>query len=146
MKREIKFRAWDEEHNRFDPTVAANILLQLHEPSEEVDHEYGKRFFLQQFIGLLDKNDKEIYEGDVIPMKVGVQQYSNWVVGDPDATLNGAVEWNSNQLCWHIVFKQNKYNIISSQFGWGSTPILEVIGNIFQHPELLTPSPNENRT
>ncbi len=55
MKREIKFRAWDNVHQCFDENVAANLLMQLHDPYEEVDEKYGERFFLSQYTGLKDK-------------------------------------------------------------------------------------------
>lgn len=44
--REIKFRAWDAANKCFNDTVAGNLLMQLHEPSEDLDSEYDKRFFL----------------------------------------------------------------------------------------------------
>lgn len=89
-----------------------------------------------QYIGLKDKNGKEIFDGDIFPIPVGIQQYANFMVGE-ETTINGYVEWNKYQLCWQIGFKPNKHNIISSSFGWFSSPKSEVIGNIHQNPELI---------
>ncbi len=69
-----------------------------------------------QFTGLLDKNGKEIYEGDVLHQ----DNYSDWVV-----------VWEN--AGFHI------YNVCNPGNYW---PHLksgrEVIGNIYEHPELLT--------
>jgi len=136
--KKIKFRAWDAAIKCFNPTVAGNLLMQMHEPSENVDPEYGTRFFLDEFIGKQDFNGVDIYENDIIPCKVGVQNYSGWVVGDPDATLNGVIQWNPYQLCWQVGFNQpNKYNIISMTFGWGNNPDFIIIGNTHQNPDLI---------
>ena len=98
-----------------------------------------KDFVLLQYTGLHDKNNIEIYEGSIIPCKVGTHQYANWKVGDPNAVLNGWVAWNPCQLRWEIQFDKNEYNIVSSCFGFYSGPELNVIGNIFQNPELINP-------
>lgn len=138
--REIKFRAYNPSRNtierNFDIDADGNVgRINMFET-----YESEPSWILIQFVGLKDKNGVDIYEGDIIPCKVGIQNYSNWVVGDENAELNGVVEWNPYQLCWHISFKQpNKYGIVSSQFGWGSTPILEVIGNIYENSELINP-------
>ena len=126
--REIKFRAWDKEYKNFNETVAANLLLQIHEPSEDIDEEYGKRFFLEQFTGLLDKNGKEIYEGDILS-KGKISKRPSWKKGHDYYCVsfsNGG-------------FVANGYN---GEFK--VSPILhnlnsgcEIIGNIHENPELL---------
>lgn len=117
MSRDIKFRAWDNEHKKFNPTVAANILMQLHEPSEEIDTEYGKRFFLEQFTGLTDRNGKEIYEGDIVE-------------GHSDG--NGKVEWSRFDGGYDYVFNDDAVVGL-----WEVKKYLRVIGNIHENPELL---------
>lgn len=68
-----------------------------------------------QFTGLLDKNGKEIYEGDVVV----------WTDSD-SIKRQDVVKWASGGLC-----------LCNSQYTVGSYVGLEVIGNEFDNPELL---------
>lgn len=120
----IKFRAWDNVHKCFDETVAANLLLQLHEPSEDVDEEYGKRFFLNQFIGVKDRNGNEIYEGD----KVAI-----WDEYDTDV-------WNKTDIVRTIEYCEHTLSFIAVTKGGDTCACtkynsrqMEVIGNIFDN-------------
>ncbi len=55
--REIKFRAWDKDTKQLFTNAQITFNLFWNEP---------KRFELTQYTGLKDKNDKEIYEGDIL--------------------------------------------------------------------------------
>ena len=72
---------------------------------------------LMQFTGLLDKNGKEIYEGDVI----------RW-----GAKKSKAVQWNNHRNGWNFQDHQKNYT---------PTILWEIIGNIYENPE-LSPHPS----
>lgn len=60
MKREIKFRAWDESQKYMAYQGTPDL-----ETIQSFMHHFGDKE-LMQFTGLTDKNGKEIYEGDLI--------------------------------------------------------------------------------
>lgn len=76
---------------------------------------------LMQFTGLLDKNGKEIYEGDII------QHYQNKRDGKYKYGHPHKVEFvnTTNKAGWNIT----------------KSSIKEVIGNIYENPELLQSEP-----
>jgi uncharacterized phage protein (TIGR01671 family) len=80
----------------------------------------NEEFVLQQFTGLLDNNGKEIYEGDVLrnPVYQGVVEYGRVLDGCAMAYIG-----------FYIKVDSNTYTNLDGS--------LEVIGNIFENPELL---------
>jgi uncharacterized phage protein (TIGR01671 family) len=116
--REIKFRVFNTEKNRmFEPfTLKIAIDAQNHEPLDETKH------FVMQFTGLHDKDGKEIYEHDFVKIKgkVKTPQIVGW-----DAELG--------QWCF-------TYDTGEAMRAWslGERKLFEVIGNIYENPELLT--------
>lgn len=72
------------------------------------------RFIVMQYTGLKDKNGKEIYEGDIIDIGIGKTQ----------------IKWNHS----HLAFRLKGYNI---QKLTEYNDFFEVIGNIYQNPNLL---------
>lgn len=115
--REIKFRAWDKKNKEF--FVTENLLLRLDgylfdRENEEELHNVE----IQQFIGILDKKGIEIYEGDIMFNQNDKHNYQ--------------VMWDDN----------NSYFMLGKNGGQLSKYVLgefwEVIGNIYENPELLT--------
>jgi len=81
---------------------------------------------LEQFIGLTDKNGKEIYEGDIVRVWAHLQNGAFLKHGEGYYT--GVVEWNQSCCCYAFAgfFAPN---IDMSK--------IEIIGNIHSSPELL---------
>ncbi len=117
MKREIKFRAWDNENNRMFPDcfeltkTGFKEWVQLRQASEDLEW--------MQYTCLKDKNGKEIYEGDIVRSKSLKDEDVSEIKWHEELCFS--LEWSSQPLGTHI--------IIGYEF--------EVIGNIHENPELL---------
>lgn len=89
-----------------------------------------KRFWT----GLTDKNGKEIYEGDLL--SIGTESF-----GPMRNSLGSVVAYEVKKRACDYVLYRNDLALT-----WGRLSRLEemswqyeVIGNIFEHPELITP-------
>lgn len=117
--KEIKFRAWDKVsetmHNiGFHIDAGGLVVRHTHYWENEPD------LVLMQFTGLLDKNGKEIFEGDIIKWKHGDEKGTSQV-------------WFDESQCG---FCENQIDKTSGFFlGWLKEK--EIIGNIYENPELL---------
>lgn len=117
--KEIKFRFWDKILNKW-------VYITLQELCCTNISWYDSDNWCE-FTGLYDKNGKEIYEGDIIKI---IQKSVD------EIELIQTVEWIKGTGCYSIII----YNIgtyLLSDLENKDGFILEVIGNIFETPELL---------
>ena len=119
--REIKFRTWDKKDKLW---VAGWSIGQA-----GVQTETSNKVFMQ-YTGLQDKNGKEIFEGDVIPIVI-----EN--LGESIKTVNGVVKFERGQ--WNIEYLHpfEKEMYIANLYRLLERKEKEILGNIYENPELL---------
>lgn len=148
--REIKFRAFDKNKNRMIYGVEKiydTIEPLFDEKGQEIDQAdtsfFGYRSFgemlddepdsLMQFTGLKDKNGKEIYEGDIVSF--GQRHWHQSHEGHSDMRDHaGVVTYIAPEFYASII------NPIEGFCDHSCPPLsesCEVIGNIYETPELL---------
>jgi uncharacterized phage protein (TIGR01671 family) len=123
MNRQIKFRVWDIKNNRFCKVWCPGEVDITCDLSSHFEGEY----IFQQYTGLIDKNGKEIYEGDIL-------QYS---FDFEDKKRIGEVMWISRRDEYDISgWMAYDDGVDLLPFGTSECRS-EVIGNIFENKELL---------
>lgn len=137
--REIKFRAWNHLDKEFCDLSKKTWMHNW--STQETSLLFGERpdalepfnagdFIIEQFVGVTDSKGVEIFEGDIIEFTLddweysdlGREQVSEVEYIDDEFTFDGAYFDPENKVDWSKV---------------------TVIGNVHQHPELLTPSEGE---
>lgn len=114
MNREIRFREWDG-------------LRFFH-----VNIDSDDKIF-QLSTGLKDKNNKEIYEGDII----------KYVYELPFPENEKKFQWETigqvifSNGCFGILTEDKKYDSYKGTLSNYPAVLVEVVGNIFENPELL---------
>jgi uncharacterized phage protein (TIGR01671 family) len=154
----IKFRAWDKEKRvmlckEIGITIwsdGSGSIERMGESAFEGEDFIApsiEKFVLMQFTGLLDKNGKEIYEGDIVECEqmqglgkikgivhFGIEErgydgnllYDARIYLDTRKLDEGAFKkrgWGGEFVCFH-------YNPV-------------ILGNIYENPTLLTPTTQE---
>ena len=127
MNRDIKFRAWVKDRKAiFEVILIDYVSKKVTYIVERIGHLLNIRHDkfndveLMQYIGLKDKNNKEIYEGDILFESFGERYYKViFENGSFRAEFKGDFEWHHFDLI-DVVIQG-----------------CEVVGNIYENPELL---------
>jgi uncharacterized phage protein (TIGR01671 family) len=133
MNREIKFRAWCKPENKMYYLDNINRVFVL---SNDLSWDLGdasyewevdgakyhptikeKNDVLMQYTGLKDKNGKEIYENDILK-------------------AHGIVKWNDKEYRWSAIDLSWNDKREWHDLDYLTSPF-EIIGNIYENPELL---------
>jgi len=124
MSRELKFRVWDKAENEFSDVSeydSWNWFDRFRDPK------IPETLTIQQYTGIKDKNETEIYEGDIIQYQDGSYQSPKY-----DKVV---VEWRSE----NDGYDYNGWKLIDTFLQGGEC---EVIGNIFENKDLLEKQPD----
>lgn len=127
MSRDIKFRAWSSGEMLYPIRLDEMVL-------EEKSWTFTGSIEFMQYTGLLDKNGKEIYEGDIVHYR------------DYDTNINHnrpGDDWEKSGTAY-IEFNEGAFKLYELEDGdiehgalieeWADC---EIIGNVYQNPELL---------
>lgn len=118
--RVVKFRAWDKEIEKIYPVLEIDFVeewVSMYSKMTGRHYNWLNNLVLMQYTGLQDKNGVEIYEGDIV-------RKSNGAIGQVvylKATASYKL-YNNGQI----------FDIFEADARY-----LEVIGNIYENPELL---------
>ena len=120
--RKMEFRAWDTEDKimlNWQNRLAVSFLgspFYKDDLSVESREYVAQRFILMQSTGLLDCNNREIFEGDI------VQQIGTYMKPSPVIYKVGTASFRVNGSHLDLLHHENHS--------------LEVIGNIYENPKL----------
>jgi uncharacterized phage protein (TIGR01671 family) len=143
MNREIKFKVWDIENKSFliDFSISKYGHLMTYDFHGSDEKCYCQcpnpnNYIIQQYTGLKDKNGNEIYEGDIIRF-MGRWDTDGKVL--PPDYKPYRVVWVMGGL-WAMMINPphplKAFHGHNECVGVGHTDS-EIIGNIFENPELL---------
>ena len=136
--REIKFRAWDSQAKRMLEVVTLSFMKMTGSLTHVTTWDYRDideltkinfpdKINLMQYTGLKDKNGKEIYVGDIVKIFT--------VTGGKfqDERRLEEIHW------WNSGFCRGIKDVQGLPLWWldKDTQKFEVVGNIYENPELL---------
>ena len=130
---EIKFRAWSKSSKKMVPVCGIDNWDYQDDHENKYITSGGEGVYqwndivLMQYTGLKDKNGVEIYEGDVLRC--------------PKEEMHISIRWDTSGAGWQF----DEHDTFDDGVGRGDWRLTsgiakdgEVVGNIYENPELLT--------
>lgn len=131
--RSLKFRAWDKDLSKYLEGCEISSLMADFDAEGDgreiiIKQICPARYIFEQYIGLKDKNSKEIYEGDIVRF-----YYKGKIVGDFKVKYDEEVAWFLGE---NLVKNEDGVKTEESFF-LSEYQSVRVTGNIHENPELL---------
>lgn len=122
MQDRFKFRVWDKDMKRFQEPFSLRDGIPLYADGQEWQRDY----IVSQCTGLRDKNGKLMFEGDIVH-KSGSKFNGEKILSE--------IEWCETSA--HFVYSDYIGIGGSHEFRTGTAGKMEVLGNIYENPELI---------
>ncbi|EAI4703518.1 hypothetical protein BE816_04330 [Campylobacter jejuni] len=133
--RDFDFRIWDEDNEEFykNPSIFKikqikgphNVVLSSYSDNERINFErYDRKFEVELFTRLYDKNGKKVYENDIVKAKNPFNYLEAKISIHKEGTFY--LENKSGHYMGSLIY------LVEDE---GYT--IEIIGNIHENPELL---------
>lgn len=125
-----KFRAWDKEAQSLRYVLVVDRLNDLVDLDSGLIERQFDEVEIMQSTGLKDKNDVEIFEGDIVSVRNHPFQKKEKSGAGIEIDGDYAISWNEGDLTWCAG------NLLLARL----KPYVTVAGNIYENPELLDQS------
>lgn len=136
-----KFRAWDKKTKKVRDVLVIDWLNGLVDLSEgNIDYDIENDVILMQSTGLKDKNDVEIFEGDVVKVNDGESEEDSYISAVKNYSNEGYpafdIEYPPTYHYESNVLSAIMCNVFET---------IEVIGNVYEDGDLLNDSEDTKR-